>query len=309
MSYGLIKLNDDCNKFAHFCQTSFGSSGSPILNLDSNKVFGVHIGSPENSKFKYNYGTFLQKPINDFFSFINKENVINKDDNIENNAIKISVRIDKNEINRPIYFLDNTTESLEKDIKNPHSYLSELNPNNTELYINEQKMKYQKFFIPTKEGIYEIKLKFDILLKDCSYMFYYCRNIIGIDFSSFKTQNVINMSNMFYYCLNLTNLDLSSFNTEKVTNMSNLFSYCLNLSGIILSSFNTENVSNMSNMFSFCNKLTDIDISSFNVPPYLNAENMFERCLNLKNIKLNKQTKEILLKYSKDIDGIKFEFV
>ena len=244
-----------------------------------------------------------------FFNYINKENSNNKDDNNEKSEINITVKIDKDEINREIYFLDNTTESLEKDNKNPHSYLSELNQNNTELYINEKIVNYQKFFIPTKDGIYQIKLKFNNLLRDCSYMFYYCRNIIGIDFSSFKTQNVNNMSYMFYYCLNLSNLDLSSFNTEKVINMSNLFSYCLNLSKIVLSSFNTENVTNMSNMFSFCNKLTDIDISSFNIPPYLNAENMFQRCLNLKNIKLNKQSKEILLKYFQDNDGINFEIV
>ena len=309
VSYGLINLNDDCDKITHFCQATSGSSGSPILNLDSNMVIGVHFGAPENPKFKYNNGTFLKKPINEFFSYINKNNSINKDDNNEKNEINITVKIDKDEINREIYFLDNTTESLEKDIKNPHSNLPELNPNNTELYINEKKLKYQKFFIPTKEGNYQIKLKLNTLLRDCSYMFYYCKNINRIDFSSFNTQNVTNMSNMFYYCLNLTNLNLSSFNTEKVTNMSNLFSYCLNLSNIALSSFNTKNVTNMSNMFSFCNKLTDIDISFFHVPPNLKAEHMFQRCLNLKNIKMNKQSKEILLKYAPDNDGIKFEFV
>ena len=302
VSFGLIR-NLDNNLLSHFCQTYNGSSGAPILNLDSNKVIGIHIGAAKG-KFKYNMGTFLKNPINDFFG-------INKKDNINiNNEIKITLKIEKEDINKEIYFLDNTSEYLERnENKSSHNYLTELNENNTELYIGEKKIKYQKFFIPSEEGIYNIKLKFHIYIKDCSYMFYYCKNNIEIDCSLFKTQNVINMSNMFCYCLNLNYLDLSSFNTEKVINMSNFCSYCGNLTKIVLSSFKTDNVNDMRNMFSFCNKLTYIDISSFNASPNLNAELMFDRCQHLKTIKLNQNSKKIFLKFFKDNDGIQLEYV
>ena len=54
-------------------------------------------------------------------------------------------------------------------------------------------------------------------------MFGGCYNLRNIDLSSFKTQNVTDISGMFCDCYNLTNIDLSSFNTQNVTNMS----YCL----------------------------------------------------------------------------------
>ena len=56
----------------------------------------------------------------------------------------------------------------------------ELNNINTELYINDIKKGYKKYFIPEKEGEYNIKLKFNINLTDCSYMFAGCEKIINI---------------------------------------------------------------------------------------------------------------------------------
>ena len=110
--------------------------------------------------------------------------------------------------------------------------------------INNKKYKYEKYFIPEKEGEYNILLKFNILLKDCSFMFYECSKITYIDLSSFNTQNASNMSYMFDGCSNLTNIDLSSFNTQNVTNMASMFLECSNITNIDLSSFNTQNVTN-----------------------------------------------------------------
>ena len=313
VSYGLINtINEDCKVLNHYCITQEGSSGSPIINLDSNKVVAVHTGSPKN--FKFNKGIFLKYPINEFLNIYNGNNIIEYKDNeddykINKNEIKITLKIEESDIDKDIYFLDNTNKYLEKnDEKNPHCHLSELNINNTELYIDEIKYNYQKYFIPPKEGIYEIKLKFNNYIKDCSYMFYYCKNIIDIDFSFFKTQNVINMSNMFCYCMNLKYLDLSSFNTEKVTNMSNMFSYCGNLTKIVLSSFNTQNVIDMRNMFLLCNKLNNIDISSFVASPILNNSLMFDRCRNIKHLKLNKKYGNKFIE-DMDVEYIETEFV
>ena len=68
------------------------------------------------------------------------------------------------------------------DKKCKHNNLKELNESNTELYIDNTNYKYKKYFKPEKEGIYSIKLKFkNISIKDCSFMFCDCNNIIGID--------------------------------------------------------------------------------------------------------------------------------
>ena len=78
---------------------------------------------------------------------------------------------------------------------------------NTELFINNQKYEYQKYFIPQKEGVYDILLKFNINLTDCSFMFYGCKNIIKIDLSLFNSNKVKDMKNMFYGCSNLIDIN------------------------------------------------------------------------------------------------------
>ena len=88
-----------------------------------------------------------------------------------------------------------------------------------------------KYFTPYKEGIYEIKLIILINMKNCSYMFYNCENIIEIKFPNFNKNNVTNMSYMFSRCSNLSTLpDISKWNTNNVTNMSFMFSECSKLS-------------------------------------------------------------------------------
>ena len=126
--------------------------------------------------------------------------------------------------------------------------MKELNESNVELYINNIKYKYEKYFIPTKKGNYIILLKFNFRMKDTSFMFYGCNNIISIDLSSFNTQNVTNMSGMFYGCTNLTKIDFYSLNTENVENMCGMFGECSNLKNIDLSSFDTQKVTNMSDV-------------------------------------------------------------
>ena len=97
--------------------------------------------------------------------------------------------------------------------------MKELNESNVELYINNKKYKYQKYYKPEKEGKYEILLKFNILMKDCSFMFYNCSNLTNIDLSSFNTQNVTNMFGMFGYCSNLKEIKLK--NGSKIENEIN----------------------------------------------------------------------------------------
>ena len=79
VSYGILKNLSNNFNFTHCISTTFGSSGSPILNLANNKVIGIHIGT--KNKNIYNIGKFLNNPINDFI----KKKYNNK---IEENGIK-----------------------------------------------------------------------------------------------------------------------------------------------------------------------------------------------------------------------------
>jgi len=63
----------------------------------------------------------------------------------------------------------------------------------------------------------------------CPICFQVCRRIKTIDFSSFDTKNVTDMSFMFSECENLRQLDLTKIRTNNLTKMSNMFSECLEL--------------------------------------------------------------------------------
>ena len=213
--------------------------------------------------------------------------------------IKMKIKIEEYEIDDKIYFLDNTNspvlvvKNINKDDKyekieeHHHDFLKDINESNVELYVNDKKYNFEKFFKFDKGGEYDILLKFKIPLNDCSFMFYDCSNLINIDLSLFNTKNITNMSQIFSGCSNLKNIDLSSFNTKSVINMFGMFSGCSNLKNINLSSFNIENVINMSKFFSQCSNLTNIDLSSFNTKNIIDMSEMFSGCSNLLNINLS----------------------
>jgi len=160
-----------------------------------------------------------------------KNNELNQIKNFEikncelKNEIIIELMIGKYDINKDIYFLDNTDGIYNldgKEVEHYHDNLKELNELNTELYINNIKYKYKKFINVKYEGIYRIKLKFHIEIKDCSFMFCECSNITTLDLSSFYTKGITNMSYMLYNISNIESLNLSSFDAKKIVEMSHI---------------------------------------------------------------------------------------
>ena len=76
VSYGLLK---DINKkeITHLCYTDNGSSGSPILSLESLKVIGIHKGG--SKQFNFNKGIFIQYVLKEFNNFEKSKKNDNKD--------------------------------------------------------------------------------------------------------------------------------------------------------------------------------------------------------------------------------------
>ena len=73
VSFGILHsrdLNEGYN-FRHLCNTKEGSSGSPVLSLESNKIIGIHKGGGEGINSKYNMGLFLNFAIEDFIKNYN----------------------------------------------------------------------------------------------------------------------------------------------------------------------------------------------------------------------------------------------
>ena len=129
VSYGTIKDINLLDNFdiRHLCCTEKGSSGSPILNLFTNKIIGIHKGTHNNHN--YNKGTLLIYPFNDFISQIKNEiNISIK----HNNIIKKESFLGLNKGNNISINLQN---KIEKDFIN---YLND----NLSKHINEILSKY-----------------------------------------------------------------------------------------------------------------------------------------------------------------------
>ena len=114
VSYGILKniYEDEKYNFNHVCSTRNGSSGSPILNIDNNKIIGIHKQSHGN---KFNSGTFLNFPIKEFikkYFYKVKNNINNINDNNINN-IEIEEQFNNN-INKH----DNNPKIENKNLNN-----------------------------------------------------------------------------------------------------------------------------------------------------------------------------------------------
>jgi hypothetical protein len=71
-SLGTIKdINMNESKIFHYCSTEEGSSGAPILNLDTYKIIGIHCG--KENLFNWNYGTLLKLPVRLFMDLFERK--------------------------------------------------------------------------------------------------------------------------------------------------------------------------------------------------------------------------------------------
>ena len=204
-TYGIIKgINHEKFKYTG----NINSKYSLIFNLSNNKLIGIYT---RKSKY-YNEGIFFKFIINEFI----------KNYKYYFNEIDIIINVEKDNINKNIYFLNNNHDRED-------NIINLLNKLNTEIYINDKKQEYNNYFIPDKEGEYKIKIKFKINLTDYSYMFADCKNITNINFINFNAENITNMEYMFFNCKNLRNINLYCFNIKNGITLDNIFSGCKNL--------------------------------------------------------------------------------
>ena len=275
VSYG--SLNNINNiEYYHSCNIESNIDISPIFNLNNNKIIGIY--NKDYSLYS-NKGISLKYFIDKFIKQLSLKKL--------ENEINIEVKIEDYKENEKIFFLNN---SEYKDSQGNLPYkdsLNEMNMLNTELYINNKKYKFEKYFIPEKKDNYHIKLKYNTFLSDCSFMFAGCDKIKNINFCKFNTKYIENMKYMFADCHNLNNINMLSFSSKRVKDMNHLFYECKNLTNIDFISFDTKNVTDMSYMFYGCKNLKMINLSQFDTKNVVNLSYLFYGCQNLKDINLS----------------------
>ena len=125
-------------------QTEFGSSGSPILNLNTFKVIGIH--KEGSNHFNFNKGTFLKFPLNDFIKKIKIKSI---------NILKPNKDIIKDESqNNDINDIENNI--IMKEFKEYMNIGYQLNMLNEYIVKVGKRMIKKKDFIPIRKIIYKI---------------------------------------------------------------------------------------------------------------------------------------------------------
>ena len=102
---------------------------------------------------------------------------------IPKNEITLDIIIDNQDLNKNIYFLSEENNELKQ-----------INDDKTiETFINGESIGSKKYFEFKEAKKYSVKIKFNFIIEDCSYMFRDCKNIEKIDLHSFNTENINNM--------------------------------------------------------------------------------------------------------------------
>ena len=93
-SFGILKEIKDKFKIMHNCFKSVNYKGAPILQLSNKKLIGIQNDYLDNNKIIIE-GIFLKYAINDYLNYKK-----------ENNEINMEVKIEKDDINKKIYFFE-----------------------------------------------------------------------------------------------------------------------------------------------------------------------------------------------------------
>ena len=204
VSYGKL-LNINNSDIRHNCNIKKGTSGSPILLINNQKLIGIHFDS--SKQYKYNKGGLLIYSIIEFSKIKKSLLIINKEG--------------KNIIHQQL--LDNCIIG-ELDIKEDKQVIRIINS-------YEESNRENKYFY-NKEYEKEIKENCIIRINDefIPFTYHYKFNKKGkyTILYIFKN-NITNTNSMFSECSSLTILNLSYFNANNITDMSGMFRGCSSL--------------------------------------------------------------------------------
>ena len=221
LSFGLI--NDKIgSKINHFCNTEVGSSGSPILSLESYKIVGIYYGG---SNINLNFCTFINDVIEEFNNYYSYNKY--KNGNL-------------------IYNNENENETKIFGTK-----FVENNKNNIELIINGIKDRLIENY-KLKQGDNNIRIIIKNKLINLGYMFDGCESLKNIDELKYlNTKDIINFAYIFHGCSSLSDIKpLENWNVSNGKNFSYMFNGCSSLSNIEpLQNWNVSNCSDFPGMF------------------------------------------------------------
>ena len=146
---------------------------------------------------------------NEIINTYNNNNNINKlNNNKKEEILKNEIECIYNKQSDEINLLHDYTNDMEYwSYEKKKSYIegkNNINEKNTDIYINDNKIKFNYKYKCKEKGNIKVKFIFKKLLISTNHMFYGCSSLQSLNLSSFNTTNVKNMSDMFSGCSSLT---------------------------------------------------------------------------------------------------------
>ena len=246
VSFGFLsEINN--NDIVHSCNTEYGSSGSPIILLNTFKVIGIHHGF-DNSK-EMNKGTFIQFAIDQFLKYNMNIEDENKDIKIENSKTKSDKEKEQKYNN---FIINKKTElsSIKDTYKNfidnkltirnkPKYRIRIVKSNNKFIDISKKFLKYKNFENNKRNKIVENKktklnnYNYKPLNNDKKYDYTFCNNetispnksLIQNNIYEKKKISVIHpkkkISDLNKYCNNSNISNIKTFGRNSINHKSN----------------------------------------------------------------------------------------
>ena len=132
------------------------------------------------------------------------------------------------------------TEWDSLDVKPNYAQISKC-----EIFINNEKIPFDYYYLFPNTGIYTIKYKFNTIINSTSFMFARCESMVSIDFTHFNSSKIEYVMYMFFWCSSLRSINFGDFNTEKVTDMNDMFDGCFALKSIEVNNNNFNKFKNI----------------------------------------------------------------
>ena len=276
LKFTIKSINRNLYDFQYTCELNEEFKGYPIININSNKIVGIH---KEIDKINnVNNGMLLNVPITDFFDEIWRKELFSELPQRGSNIFKSTMTLDstiildKEEGNKEVLIIYEVRDLENKYIQIFGDEFVKKNKDKCELILYNEKKK--------KRLVYDFDSKLEI---KTAYNFKFNKQFFSIILKA--KEDLTDLSSMFKDCIHLLTVDkLSNINTEQVTTMASMFEGCENLLRLQFPEMKTSSLKDMSFMFKNCAKLPEIDLSGWNTSKVKTIKGIFQGCTKLKKL-------------------------
>ena len=159
------------------------------------------------------------------------------------------------------------------------------------IYIDDDKIPYNKIYNFNSTGYHKIEIKFydnlnmDFMFKDIIY-------INKIEIISINNSKIFSIISTFENCINLKEFNISGFDYTNLKSMKKLFYNAGISQNISFSSYDFINLQDISYMFAYI-PIKEFEFNEINTEKIIDMPHLFEECLSLTNTDLKLNTKNV----------------